>query len=219
MSIKDERGTIMIESTFCLIATIIVLIGILGFGFIMYQRAMFSIVCNQIAEEVIHTYKLEDVQTADNVSKEDVIGVPRYRYLFAFFNNLEENTLENCKVLTEERLEATSFAIDDGDMTVEITPSTDDIGRYHYKIVISKPYKFLFNQMFDGSMFESLNINNTMQSTVYVQGVDVLAYFNTVGTTQYALRKVESEMKILQSISSLLELVNNIIGFDYGAFT
>ncbi len=205
----------MIEATYCVTATIIVLMGIMAFGFIIYQRVMFSIVADQVAEEVVMTYKLENVKTCNEVTLSDVEDIGKYRY---FGSGLRNASLENAEEMADERLDKTSFAQEDGDMTVELEPFTDDLGRRHYKVTVTQPYKFLLGEMFDGTVFSSFNIGNEMKSTVYVQGVDTLNYFNGVATTNYIFRKLESSVEIFQSITKFLEMANNLAdlaGFAY----
>ena len=211
-SISDEDGTIMIESTYCVIATIIVLIGIMGFGFILYQRVMFNVACNQVAEEVVQTYKLKNVVHNKDVSHDDVVNVGKYRYLLGEIQSSSETKLNT---LVNERLAKTSFALDDGTATVSIKAKIDDIGRRHYIVTISKPYKFLFGNFFNGTVFKALHIDNTMSATVYVEGTDMLNYSNTISIIQYGFRKLEDNVTLLETISGFMELANELFKFPY----
>lgn len=49
MKIRDERGVVMLESTYILIS-IIVLMFMLSFGFFLYQNAVVTIITNEAAE-------------------------------------------------------------------------------------------------------------------------------------------------------------------------
>ena len=211
-SISDDDGTIMIESTYCVIATIIVLIGIMGFGFILYQRVMFNVACNQVAEEVVQTYKLKNVLYNKDVSQQDVVDVGKYRYWLGQIQSSSETKLNT---LVNERLAKTSFALDDGSASVSIKAKIDDIGRRHYIVTISKPYKFLFGNFFNGKTFKALHIDNTMSATVYIEGTDMLSYSNTIAITQYGFRKAEDNVKLLSTISKFMEIANSLFKFPY----
>lgn len=50
MKIRDERGAVMLESTYCILISIIVLMFMLSFGFFLYQNAVVTIITNEAAE-------------------------------------------------------------------------------------------------------------------------------------------------------------------------
>ena len=58
MNKKNESGEIMLEAVFCIIVTLFVVMFLLGIGFVLYQHTVVSIVNNEVAEEISHTYKL-----------------------------------------------------------------------------------------------------------------------------------------------------------------
>ncbi len=210
--VLDENGTIMIESTYCMIAAIFVLVFIMGLGFILYQSVMFNIACNQCAEEVVQTYKLQNVTHNYEVTLNDVTSVGKYRY---FLGKIQKASDTHLNTLVNERLAATSFALDDGTATVTIKPHIDDIGRRHYAIQITKPYKFLFHNLFSGKMFSALNINSNMKCTVYVEGADMLSLSNTIEFTEFIFRYLEEKVEILGLVTKFLTLGNDICGLGY----
>ena len=55
--IKNESGTVMLEGVFGVFVSIIVMAFLLSFGFYLYQQTMVDIVANEVAEEVVMTYK------------------------------------------------------------------------------------------------------------------------------------------------------------------
>lgn len=50
MKIRDECGVVMLESTYCILISIIVLMFMLSFGFFLYQNAVVTIITNEAAE-------------------------------------------------------------------------------------------------------------------------------------------------------------------------
>ncbi len=209
--IRDENGTIMIESTYCMLAAMIVMIFIVGLGFIYYQHVMFVVACDQVAEEVVQTYKLKNVTHNVEVTQADVEhdSLGFYRYLWGTIQSSSQDHLE---VLVNERLSQTSFALDGGNATVEIVPHIDDIGRRHYAVTITKPYKTLFSNFFNGSVFKALKIDNNMTTTVYVEGTDISHITNTVDFTLYGMRFLE-KWEVTGIISSFCSLFNTIWKF------
>jgi len=207
----DEDGTIMIESTYCMLATLIVLIFIMGLGFIYYQKVMFAIACDQVAEEVVQTYKLKEVTHNVEVTQED-IGNDKLGYYRYFWGTIQDASKDHLETLANERLAQTSFALDGGKATVDIEPSLDDIGRRHYKVTITKPYKYLFSNFFNGTIFSALHIDDTMSCTVYVEGTDISHVTNMVELTLYGMRVV-SKADFIDLISSFCSLFNRIWRF------
>ena len=66
--IKNERGTVMLEGVFGVMVSIIVMAFLLSFGFYLYQQTMVDIVANEIAEEVVMTYKFRDVDDCSEIT-------------------------------------------------------------------------------------------------------------------------------------------------------
>lgn len=209
--IRDENGTIMIESTYCMLAAMIVMIFIVGLGFIYYQHVMFVVACDQVAEEVVQTYKLKNVTHNVEVTQADVENKSMgfYRYLWG---TLQSSSKDHLNTLANERLSQTSFALSGGDATVEIVPHLDDLGRRHYAVTITKPYKFLFSNFFNGSVFKALKIDNTMTTTVYVEGTDISHITNTVDFTLFGFRILEN-WEVTKLISGFCGLFNTIWKF------
>ena len=200
---RNESGAIMLEATFCLIACIVVILMIMSFGFIVYQRSMMGIVANQVAEEVAVTYKLRTVTDSSDVSESDVVGVGKYRY-FLHSNDFVEDNCTKLSLLAQTRLTKTSLANDAGGFNVSIERKADDIGRAHYVIVVTNKYTYLFE-----GIFSTLNIDaaNTLTATSYVADTDILSYVNTKNTTDYII----SKNPVSDLLDSIIGLVHTVI--------
>lgn len=109
MKFKDERGAVMLESTYCILISIFVLMFILSFGFFLYQKTTVTIVANEIAEEVSQTYKLRNVSDSSSISSTDISGVGKYRYLF-FADNFNSKNEAKAITLANVRLTKTALA-------------------------------------------------------------------------------------------------------------
>ena len=50
MKRRDECGAVVLESTYCILISIFVLMFMLSFGFFLYQNAVVTIITNEAAE-------------------------------------------------------------------------------------------------------------------------------------------------------------------------
>lgn len=206
MKIKDERGTVMLESTYCILVSIIVLMFMLSFGFFLYQNAVVTVVTNEVAEEVSQTYKLRNVADSSSITSSDISGIGKYRYLFFAddFNSKNEAKLNN---LANVRLSKTSLAKEEGNITVDVETVVDDIGRRHYEVTVTQKYSFLLGDLL--SVIGQSDVE-TLSRTVYVESSDVLNYVNTVKTTKYGLNELKDHSDLLGLVDSAISLLHSI---------
>ena len=184
MKNKAEGGAIILESTFCILVSVFVLIFMISFGFFLYQQATFSIVANEIAEEITQTYKLRNVTNGSSVSDDDIVGIGKYRYLFFSYSFDSKNETKGYNIASV-RLTKTDLAKNKGGLDVDVKTVVDDIGRRHYEVTLKQKYSFLLGDLL--SVIGQQDIQ-TLEETVYVESVDVLNYINTVKTTNYGLK-------------------------------
>ena len=199
---KDERGTIVIEASYCMCVVILCLGLLLSLGIYMYQRAMFNIVANQIAEEVAMTYKFGDgVDDCSNIELSDVTSVKMFRYWFHRDNDFKTIRAAKATAIAEQRLTASSFATSEGDISVEVKSYADDLGRAHYSVKLSRPYNFVL-----GKFLSILGQEETqnLETTVFVSGSDISGYFNKINTTKYFTGKLK---KILPVSNSFIKAI------------
>jgi len=55
MKLKEERGAVILESTYCILISILVLMFLISFGFYLYQNTIVTVTANRIAGEVSQT--------------------------------------------------------------------------------------------------------------------------------------------------------------------
>lgn len=201
--LRDERGTMMIEATLCMIASLIVIVMVMCFGFVVYQKAMMGIVANQVAEEIAVTYKLRNVADSSSVTEADVYGVDKYRY-FKYSDDFNSDNETKLSLLAQQRLTKTSLAIDDGGYNVEVDRVPDDIGRAHYVITVTNKYTYLFEGVF--SIFD-MDVSKTLSATSYVNDTDILSYVNTKHTSDYVISKIPGE----DTLTSIISFIKTVI--------
>ena len=209
--IKNEQGVIMIEGVFGVLVSIIVMAFLLSFGFYLYQQTMVDIIANEIAEEVVMTYKFRDVNDCADISLMDVQNVGRYRYIL-FAGQYDSANEAKGTTLANIRLSKTSLAQSNSAPKVEIEKIGDDVGRMHYEVTLTQNYEFMM-----GDILSLVGIPEaeTLSSTVYVEAVDVSNYINTVKMTNYGLKKFEGANPLLKTVSSVVKLMKSV----YNIFT
>lgn len=208
MKIKDERGAVMLESTYCILISIFVLMFMLSFGFFLYQKATVTIVANEIAEEVSQTYKLRNVTDSSSILPEDISGIGKYRYLF-FSDDFNSKNEIKAITLANVRLTKTALAEEEGNLSVNVETVVDDIGRRHYEVTLKQKYSFLLGDLLS---IIGQQDTQTIEKTVYVESVDVLNYVNTVKFTKYGLNKAKEAdfTGILKFVDSAISLLHSI---------
>ena len=206
MRTDQENGSIMLESTFCILLSIFVILFFLSFGFFLYQKTMLTVVTNQVAEEITSTYKLRHVTDSTSINESDVSGVGKYRY-WIFDNVFQNDNNSKARIFADLRLAKSSLAPSQGDLSVKVEPVGDSIGRRHYKVTVKQKYRFLL-----GGLLEAIGIKDIqeLEHTAYVESVDVLYYVNTFKTAKYAVDEVTSDVEVLGLIDSVIQLVHSI---------
>lgn len=209
MNIKDERGAVILESTYCILISILVLMFMMSFGFFLYQKTIVTIVANEIAEEVTQTYKLRNVADSSSISLSDISGVGKYRYLF-FKHSFHSKNKEKVNTLANVRLTKTSLAQQEDELdglSMNIETVVDDIGRRHYKVTVKQKYSFMLGKLLKVINQQDVQI---LEETVFVESVDVLNYVNTVKVTKYGINKVKDSSAVLGLIDSTISLLHSI---------
>lgn len=206
MKIKDERGAVILESTYCILISIIVLMFIISFGFFLYQNAMVTVVANEVAEEVSQTYKLRNVSDSSSISSSDISSIGHYRYLF-FSDSFNTKNAVKAKNYANIRLSKTSLAEEEGSLSVNVETIVDDIGRRHYEVTVSQKYSFLLGDLLS---FIGQKDVQTISRTVYVESSDVLSYINTVKATKYGIGELSDKFESTQAIDKAISLLKSV---------
>ncbi len=208
---NNECGTVMIEGVFGVFVSIIVMVLLIAFGFYAYQQTMFDIVANEIAEEIVMTYKYRNAEDCSSITFDDVKKPGRYRFLI-FGGKYDSANESKGATLASARLAKTTLAQPCGEPTVEIKKVGSDIGRMHYEVTLTQTYKYLM-----GDLLNMLGIpgTQTVSKTVYVESVDISNYFNTVKLANYGANKAKGLNPFLEALNSITKLMKSV----YDLFT
>ncbi len=207
--IKSECGTVMLEGVFGVFVSIIVMAFLLSFGFYLYQQTMVDIVANEVAEEVVMTYKFKDVDDCSEITLDKVKNLGRYRY-FLFAGQYDSANEQKATTLANVRLSKTSLAKADSAPKVEIEKVGDDLGRMHYEVTLTQNYEFMMGDILS---LVGLSDAETISTTVYVEAVDVSNYINTVKMTNYGLKKFSGAVPLLNTVNSVIKLMKSVYDF------
>ncbi len=206
MKIKNESGAIVLEATYCILISIIVLMLMMSYGFFLYQKTMVTIVANEVAEEIAQTYKLKNVSDSSMLTSSDISGIGKYRYFF-FESRFQSKNEAKAYSFVDMRLSKTALAEKKGNLRIDIETIIDDIGRRHYKVTIKQKYEFLMGKMLNIIGQEDVQ---ELEATAYVESVDVLNYINTVKFTKYGINKMKDNVKMLKVVDSVISLLHSI---------
>lgn len=200
-----EKGTILLEGVFGVFVSIVIMTLLLSLGFYLYQRTMIGIVANEIAEEVVMTYRYKDVKSCRNISLSDIETLSRYRHTL-FAGQFHRKNESKGAAIANERLPKTTLAKGKGNAVVSIEKIADDVGRMHYEVTLTQEYEFMLGGILDMVGIPSREV---LSATVYVDSIDISNYINTVKMTNYGLDKFEDAVPILKAVTSVIKLLQS----------
>ena len=204
--ISRDDGEVMLEAVFGITVTIIVLAMLLSLGFYLYQRTMVGIVANDIAEEVVLTYKYKNVSDATEITLSDVQGVSKYRYSLFGSSHRKANQTKADNLL-EKELDLTSLVSEKYKPKVSIKEISDDVGRSHFEVTVTASYNIVLQELMNSM---GMNLPMTISSTVRVEKVDVSNYVNTVKMTNYLMKKATGAVPILNTVDKVIGLMKSV---------
>ncbi len=178
--VSNKKGTIMLESIFCILAVLVVIIMLMAILLFMYQKAMFDIACNEAAEEFAHGY---------SKPLSDSWSSSLFKYTGATGASLLSAKKASLSTKVAARLTSTSLAKSNGNIIIDAEISNDDIGRKHFKVNFKKKYNYLFDDMLNNI---GINTDRYLEKTVYLANVDMMHYKSCVDTHKYILSKLSS---------------------------
>lgn len=202
-----EHGAIIIEATYCIAIIIIVMVFVLSLAFYLYQHVMVKIVANEVAEEAAHIYKMSSASNSSSISRTDVVNTKRYRYIF-HNDDLKTSCRLKMHIYASDRLATSSLAVRESGVICTIETTTDDIGRRHYTVTVKQNYKFMLGELLEVFGLQGKSVITAEAQSV---GIDMLSYMNTVKTTKYGIDKLQSNSSLLSLVNNVIELISSIM--------
>ena len=193
---RKEAGEIMIESTIVMVIVMLMLVWILGVGFIYYQKYTVRIATNDVARKIAATY---DATTCDPitayVSKDDIQKKSIY-----FSPDVSEVNQLRAESYVNYIMHKANFygTVDEVHATVNFTE--DGLGRSHIKVTT----ECTFNTPFG----EGLEIFGISGDITY----KVSSYADSTSITEYVSSVTVADAITNRSIVSGGGFIDNVIG-------
>lgn len=197
---RREDGMIMVEGMLALLATIMVLICLLGFGFLFYQQWAVCNIANDTATRIAQTYATPDADPIMGFVNEKMItSIPRFRYGKSV--NLEGRNTTRAQKYARWSLNLSSLASASSAPEIQVEVKHDAMARRHVEVQIEATYQIPF-----GGALEMFGIPGTVTYRGLGEAVciDILDYVNTIDTYQALTNKTFG--------SGILGMVNSVAG-------
>ena len=203
--IKKNSGEVMIEGTVIMVLTMLIMVWILGVGFVYYQRYLVTAITNDAAVKIAATYNNPDSDiimgyiTTENLSERD---------LYRNFNNNSLFSVNKSKAQSyvEHMLNKTNFAGTINEVNVDMKLVQDSALRKHIEIKTI----CTFNTPF-GSALKLFGMSDTAtyQSISRADCTDIIDYISTVDFASYQLSGAPLGSSVIKMINSLIGVFNH----------
>lgn len=202
---KHDAGEIMIEGTIIMVLTMLIMVWILGVGFVYYQRYLVTAITNDAAVKIAATYNNPDSDiimgyiTTENLSERD---------LYRNFNNNSLFAVNESKAdaYVQYLLKKTNFAGTIKEVNVEMKLVQDNALRKHVEITTI----CTFNTPF-GSALKLFGMKDTAtyKSVSRADCTDIIDYISTVDFASYQLSGAPLGSSVIKMINSLIGVFNH----------
>ena len=196
---------LILEATFGLFITMVVMMFLLSIGLLLYQRVLVTVVANQTANDIAQVYKLWDVSDNGSLTKEDVTDIKIFRGFRK--DKFDAKNTKKAYAYISSRLKQTSLAPPDGMLDVTVETVHDDIGRNHYEITVTQKYVFLFGDILN---MMGLRGYDEISTVSRVEAKDMTGYISTVKLYKYLAKKTENN-SFVKIVSSVMGIFENIV--------
>lgn len=212
--LKDQSGEIMLESTIVLTITIMMLVWVLGLGFLYYQGYLVTTVTNDAAVKIANTYTNP---TSDIVMGYVALDDFCERDLYRNENSqslLSVNQAKAEKYITYQ-LEKTNFANTVNDVEVELRFVSDSKFRNHVEITSVCNFNTPFGFALDFFGMDSLM---NYKVTSCCECICFTDYINSVDYTDYCRGLINDTKagKLINSAAKLIDKLITVFNHSYG---
>lgn len=200
---KNESGEVMIEGMIVMVITMIMLVWILGIGFVYYQKYLVRTVTNDATAKIASTY---DAPTSDIIMGYINVKDISKRELYSSPDLTEVNTAR-AESYIKYMLDKTNFSgvVDDVDVSLEY--KADNLGRSHVEVTT----KCTINTPFgEGLEMFGMSPDITYSVTSYAESTSINDYASTVELSE-ALTD-GTFLKGSGFVEKTVKMVNSFIG-------
>lgn len=208
--IKKESGEVMLEGMIVMVITMLMMVWILGVGFLYYQKYTVRIVSNDVAKKIAATY---DAPSSDIImgymSVEDITG--RGASIPGGVDSVNDLRADS---YVKYILDKANFynTVDDADVNLE--SYSDAMGRSHVKVTTTCTFNTPFGA---GLEIFGMSGKRTYTVTSYADSTSLTEYVNfvTMGdmlTNGAILANTGFLEKTVTMINSLISTYNQLTG-------
>lgn len=202
---RKESGEIMLEAAIIFPMVIIIILAMLGLGFLYYQKAMLQTVATEAATEIGESYKYYKQGIEDKTITLDAVkGVEKYRTSFGIFKMQKKNK-KRVENYLPERVKKTNLGVLQEEPAVEnVKVKVDNIGRLHVEVTVRMKSEVLF----EGAL-KTMGIigeTPTFYATARAECMDITAYAGHVRYAKYVSEKIGN----IGSVGKIGTVVDNI---------
>lgn len=207
---KNTKGEIMLEALIVYPVTMFLLFFLLAMFSVLYQRWNLQTIANEAVTRMAQTYRLNDAdESTGYVTKEELVNVGRYRYIGNTFSHKMEDKIESrISSYAQWRMANTTYTRNVREPVIDVTVSSDGIGRRHLELTISGEYAVPFGEFMDYFGFEG---TTTYEVSAYADTVDLIDYINFVDYVDTWTSLKQFKSSIIGAIDSFLGLFDNIM--------
>lgn len=200
---KKESGEVMIEATIVMVVTLLMLVWILGVGFLYYQKYVVRIATNDVAKKIANSY--------ESPTSDIIMG-------YISSSDLDKKTVYSSDEMTEiNALRTESYVnyivekanlygtVENVDVTLEY--QKDAMGRSHVKVTTECTFDTPFGE---GLELFGMSGMQTYVVTAYADSTSLTDYISTV-TVADAITN-GSVIKMPGFVDSTIKMINSFMG-------
>ncbi|MBQ7132695.1 MAG: pilus assembly protein [Oscillospiraceae bacterium] len=237
---KDgESGEIMLEAAIVLLMVFTIIFAMFSLGFMYYQKVMVQTIANEAASYAATNYKYiltkngtemdidaNDVTIFDSAqgdTDDEYVPAPLKMFRSSFsISAFEREGKSDVEAYVEERMNLSSFGINDSVSVDEYDITVDNIGRMHVDCTISAESEIIFAGfaeflgIIDDSTitFSASSRAEIIDITSYASYVNFVGYFGRVVSQSEAIESVTGSVYTISD--SVKETFNALINFLNG---
>ena len=202
--LRDERGALMLDGMIAMTVTILMLVFLMSFGFLLYQQWMVSNIANDTATRIAQSYAYPNTDPVIGyVNVEIMDNVPLFRYMG---DNLEAENRDKGEKYAAWALGLSSLAYPVSDPEIKVDVEADSLARRHVEVTVRAEYEIPFG---GALQYFGLDKTVTYEATGYGVCMDILDYINTVDTVK-SLSEDNHGSKFLGAANSFLGMIDKL---------
>ena len=201
--LKRESGEVMLEGMIVMVITLLMIVWILGVGFLYYQKYTVRIVTNDAARKVASTYDVPESDIIMGYVSAENVG----NKVLKMSDTLTHANKLRAESYVKYVLDKTNFYGTVQDVSVTVTPTADALGRSHVKVMTVCTFKTPFGaalRVFGMSEVAKYSVTAYADSTSltdYISTVSLADAF-TDGRLLSGTGFVEKTVKMINSLMS-----------------